>query len=236
MKKLISLFLILCIACMLIPAMADDIDVTGEWYTTMMGVPMTLVLNADGTGSMTVPGQEGEAAATWTLEGDQITITSNDSPASGTATSDSITLAADGMEMIFTREPVEAITVADVKADAAAEEFYGDWTFTYMEAEGLIVDVSAFGLAFPNVRLAEGTVEFVAASEEDFYAAIFNMLGLASTYEDGVLKLASTAENATSNGTIEMLQDGMLKVTLEMDGEAMVLYYSPAGAAEEPAA
>ena len=239
MKKLISLALVLCMACMLIPAAADDIDVTGEWYASMMGIPVAMVLNADGTGVMTVPGQEGDTAATWTLEGDQITITANDSPASGTATADSIILAAGGMEYVFTREPVAAITIADVKADAAAEEFYGDWSIAYMESDGIIMAISELadlGLAFPNIRLAEGTVEFIASSEEDFYSAIFNMMGLVSTYADGALALTSTVEGATSTGSIELLQDGMLKVTLDMDSSPMILYYNPAEAAEEPAA
>ena len=238
MKKLISLVLILCMACMLVPAVADDIDVTGEWYASMMGIPVEMVLNADGTGVMIVSGQ-GETAATWTLEGDQITITANDSPASGTATADSIILAAGGIEYVFTREPVSAITIAEVKADAAAEDFYGDWSIAYMESDGMIMDISQLaelGLAFPNLRLSEGTVEFIASSEEDFYSAIFNMMSLVSTYADGALALASTAECASSTGSIELLQDGMLKVTLDMDSSPMILYYNPAEAAEEPAA
>ena len=103
MKKLISLILILCMACMLIPAMADT-DVTGTWYASMMGIPMTMTLNADGTGTMISPVQGGEAPAAWTMEGDKITITVNDSPATGTVTADAITLEESGMEIVFTRE------------------------------------------------------------------------------------------------------------------------------------
>ena len=35
MKKLISLLLVLCMACMLIPALAEE-AVTGDWYLHIM--------------------------------------------------------------------------------------------------------------------------------------------------------------------------------------------------------
>lgn len=35
MKKLISMILIVCMACMMIPAMAEE-DLTGEWYVKTM--------------------------------------------------------------------------------------------------------------------------------------------------------------------------------------------------------
>jgi len=40
----------------------------------------------------------------------------------------------------------------------------------------------------------------------------------------------------TASGKVEMLADGMVKVTLDNDGSLMVLYYSPVEAAAEPAA
>ena len=86
MKKLISMVLVLCMAATMVSALAET-DVTGEWYGSMMGFSMKMVLNADGTGEMTVVGQ-GTSPATWTMEGDQITITANDSPATGTVTAD----------------------------------------------------------------------------------------------------------------------------------------------------
>ena len=55
MKKLISLVLALCLACMLIPAVAED-DVTGEWYANMSGIAVKFTINADNTFTMEVPG------------------------------------------------------------------------------------------------------------------------------------------------------------------------------------
>ena len=235
MKKLVSLILALAMGCLMIPALAEE-DITGEWYASLGGMVMHMTLNADGTMAMEAPGQEGAAAGTWTREGDQVTLTVDGSPATATVTAEGLSMAEGGMELLFTREKLEPITVAEIKPDAAAEEFYGEWKLTYMEADGMIMDPSVTGMTFPNVKLGEGTVEFIAAGEEDVFALIFGALGLTSTYADGALTLTATTEGVTASGKVEMLADGMIKVTLDNDGSLMVLYYSPVEAAAEPAA
>ena len=235
MKKLISLILALALCCMLVPAMAEE-DITGEWYASFAGIAMTMTINADGTLSMTAPGQEGSAEGIWTLEGDQLTLTVDESPATATVSADGILLSSGGMDMLFTREPVEVPTVGEVKPDAAAEEFYGEWAVAYMEAEGILMDPGAVGMGLPKIVLGEGTIEFIATDETDFMTPIFNALGLVSAYENGALNLTSTTEGITATGKVEMLTDGMIKVSLDNNGNAMVFYYKPAATAEEPAA
>lgn len=240
MKKLISLLLILCMACMMVPAFAEETDLTGDWYASFMGVTMTLTINADGTMSMTAPGEDGamnSQTGTWTREGDTLTLTVQDSPATATITGEELVMSEGGMELRFGREPAAPITVGAPRTDAQAEDFYGEWTVKYTEVMGAVADLSAIGMAFPNLKLGEGTVEFIASSEVDMFASMFNMLALAATFEDGILRMESTAENTSSTCTAELLDDGLLKLTME-DGSStpMVLYYEPAAAAEAPAA
>lgn len=227
MKKLISMVLVLCMAATMVSALAET-DVTGEWYGSMMGFSMKMVLNADGTGEMTVVGQ-GTSPATWTMEGDQITITANDSPATGTVTADGITLSADGMDVVFTREPQgESITLAAEKPDAAAEDFYGDWVLAYIESDGMVADASEASGIFPNIKLAEGSIEFVPSSEMDMFAFIFSMLGLTTSYDNGAMALTATADGANANGKIVMLEDGMIKLSLDSDDSSFTLVYKRA--------
>ncbi|MBR2854872.1 MAG: hypothetical protein IKE81_11155 [Clostridia bacterium] len=235
MKKLISLILILCMACMLIPAMADT-DVTGTWYASMMGIPMTMTLNADGTGTMISPVQGGEAPAAWTMEGDKITITVNDSPATGTVTADAITLEESGMEIVFTRDAVEAITVGEIKAAESVDAFLGKWAVKYMETDGLIMDINALGSVMPDVTIADGAITFVGSSEDDMFAAMYNLLGLVYTFEDGKLAITSSVDGANATGSFELLDDGMIRMTLDSEGNTLIFYYAPADTAEQPAA
>ena len=241
MKKLISLILALALCCMLVSAVADE-EITGAWYAktikagdqeydaAAMGLNMTITLNEDGTAS------SGESTGTWTLEGDQITVTIEGSPATGTVTADTLTLEADGQTLIFTREAPEGITLADAVAAESIEEFYGEYTLAYMDMDGTVVDVALFGGLYPDLKLEEGVIEFVASSDEDLFAALYNVLGLQGEFADGVMNLKSTLEGTEATGTIEKLEDGMIKVTLNSYDTQVIFYYAPAEAAEEPAA
>ena len=105
MKKLFSLILALCMVCTLVPAVAEE-DVTGEWYLKTMkqgeteydagaiSYNITMTLNADGTGTMLSPASEEPTPGSWTLEGDKITVTFEDSPIGGTVADGKITFAA----------------------------------------------------------------------------------------------------------------------------------------------
>lgn len=234
MRKIVALLLALMMSCMLIPVMAED-SITGEWYASFMGVAITLTVNEDGSFQMALPGQD-PTVGTWTLEGDQFTMTADDTPVVGTVTEEGITASDGGMELFFTREPIAEITVSEVKAAETVEEFYGDWAVTYMEADGIILDPAAAGMPFPQMKIGEGVFEFVAASEEDFMASLLNLMGFEATFENGMLNLNPTMEGADTTGTIEMLEDGMVKLTLS-GTSPMILYFSPVVPAEEqPAA
>ena len=231
MKKLVSMILALALCCAIAPSMADG-DLTGEWYASFAGVPMTMTINADGTVTMSSPNKQGSASGTWKLEGDQLSITENGSTTTATVSNEGIKLSSGGMDMLFTREPVAAITVAEVKTDAAAADFQGEWSMTYLEANGVIVDPSAVNMALPNVKIGEGTIEFIPTSDKDMFAGIFNLLGLTCTYADGALTLTATTAGANAEGKVEMLTDGMIKVTLVNDGNPTILYYRSAKTAE----
>ena len=153
MKKLFSLILALCMACMLIPAMAED-SITGEWYASLAGVTMVMNLAEDGTAEMSMPGTENVAAGTWVLDGEKITVTIEDSPAEGTYADGKITLGDEDMTMVFTREMPQGIQIAEVNPAAAAEDFDGTWNIVYIGYNGTVVDASAAGLSM-SVALGE---------------------------------------------------------------------------------
>ena len=53
MKRLTSLVLALLLALtMMVGAFAETADVTGEWYGELLGIQVTLTINADGTYKM----------------------------------------------------------------------------------------------------------------------------------------------------------------------------------------
>ena len=244
MKKLISLILVVLLLCMALPAFAEE-DITGDWYLKTMkmgdqeydaasiGYAVTMTLNADGTMTMAMPGQE-PIAGTWVMEGDKITVTADDSPAEGVVSDGMITLSQEDMEMIFTRDVVEAITLAEVKAAETAEEFYGDWTCVYVEMEGKVIEISVVGMGTPKVIISETGLEFY--DEEDGAMTIMLKINKleAPVFEEGKLtaKAVADAMNTDFSMTAELLEDGMLKLTMVSNDSPMILYFVPTVPAE----
>ena len=211
MKKLFSLILALCMACMLIPAMAED-SITGEWYASLAGVTMVMNLAEDGTAEMSMPGTENVAAGTWVLDGEKITVTIEDSPAEGTY--------ADGK-------------ITEVNPAAAAEDFDGTWNIVYIGYNGTVVDAAAAGQQLPGLVVENSTMKFTG---EGSLAQVFGTNALPLTFADGALSM-SVALGETSYGLkLEMLEDGMLALTASMGETGAIMYFVKDAAEEEPAA
>ena len=88
----------------------------------------------------------------------------------------------------------------------------------------------------PDVTIADGAITFVGSSEDDMFAAMYNLLGLVYTFEDGKLAITSSVDGANATGSFELLDDGMIRMTLDSEGNTLIFYYAPADAAEQPAA
>ncbi len=231
MKKLFSLILVVCMACMMIPAMAED-SVAGEWYASLAGVTMVMNLSEDGTAEMTMPGSENAASGTWVLDGEKITVTIEDSPAEGTYADGKITLGDEDMTMVFTREMPKANEIAEVNTAAAAEDFDGTWDIAYIGYNGTLVDASLAGQALPGLVVENSTMKFTGESS---LAQVFGTNALPLTFADGALSLSVSLGETSYGLKLEMLEDGMLSLTAVMGDTSATMYFVKA-AAEEPAA
>lgn len=250
MKKLISLFLIMCLACMLIPAVAEE-ALTGEWYMKSMkmgeqeydaaalGVNIVMTLSEDGTAAMTMPDSPDPVTGTWTLDGDQITLNvADEAPITGKVTAEAIALEQEGQIMLFTKEAPVAIVVADAKAAESVEDFYGEYSVAYVDMEGRLMDMSSLGYT-TGLVIGDGIFEIKPTNDEDMMALTLGMLALTPAgLEDGVLKVTSATAPESVDGQIELLEDGMIKITTNniTSQSSMLFYFAPAAAAEEPAA
>ena len=243
MKKLFSLILALCMVCMLVPAVAEE-DVTGEWYLKTMkqgeteydagaiGYNITMTLNADGTGTMLSPTSEEPTPGSWTLEGDKITVTFEDSPIGGTVADGKITLSEGEISMVFTREKPEGIKVADVNPAAAAEDFEGTWELAYVGYNGMIIDPSTTGQEMPGLVVENGAMKFTGNSS---MSQAFGTNAIPLTFADGALGMSVSMGETSYGIKLEMLEDGMLALTANMGSTEVYMYFVKA-AAEEPAA
>ncbi len=168
MKKLIALFLILCMACALIPAGAEE-DVTGEWTLYQMGMGgtmfdaktlgMNVVMNlkADGTLEQKgeIQGQNMDGTGTWTLEGNQLTISFGKTPRTYTLADGRLTLEQDGQEAVFVKEIPAAQDEKTEKPKTVAagkeDDFFGSWRLDRMEVLGITLTKDMF----PSLGVSE---------------------------------------------------------------------------------
>lgn len=244
MKKLLSLVLILCMACMLIPAMADE-DISGEWYGSLMGMGVTITLNADTSYAISMSGNVAEEG-TWKVEeGKLITVPANGNPETTFEIQEAALYAnMDGMELTLTRDPANApaaVEIAEAKTDATAEEYYGTWACSAIEVDGMTLDAATYtsvaGSSLPQLKISEGKVEFIG---EDMISSMLNMFTLAPVYADGAINTTASLtlgdQSMAMTVQLQMLQDGQIKAVLSSNDSPMTLYFAPAAAEEEPAA
>ena len=263
MKKLISLILILCMACMLVPAMAED-DILGDWYLTEMvvegmtinpadmGVSQTYTLKDGGVLEVTseMMGEQATQTGTWSQDGSTLTLVVQDQPATATFADGKITIEMDGQTGILTREVPAASEKAKTVAADSEEAFFGNWTMTGMDMMGMYVEkdgLASFGLTGYDVTMTieAGKATCLTISSEGQEAVPSEM---ATEFKDGKLIATfdideETAKAAETIGvslpiscTIELLEDGRLLYSTEVMGMAMGVYMAPAAAAEQPAA
>ena len=155
MKKLISLFLILCMACMLVPALAED-SLVGTWYLkegiekgqtvdiSLFGMSMTFDFREDGTfdAAIAFGGEEEKGSGTWTLDGETVTMTINGQDQVGSFVGGVFNMEMNGATMVFSKEaPAEAAPAAATVEASGEEAFFGTWKIGSVEVMGQNVPV-----------------------------------------------------------------------------------------------
>ena len=251
MKKLISLLLVLCMSILLIPVLAENADIAGEWIGSYAGQAILMTLNADGTFSMS--GTEG----TWVLEGEALSMTAMGETMVFTFTDDVISFSMQDETIDFTRAaaeevtpdeetapveesaPVEEtayteeITFAEVNPDAAAEDFNGEWCIQYIAADDKFA-ANDTGEITADIAIKDGGITFGSGSG---FSEVFGDKALKMEFADGAFTYSRSFFGVSLSFRIEMLQDGMVAVTIDIAGESAILYMVKTDmAAEKPAA
>ena len=246
MKKIFSLVLALCLACMLIPAMAEE-EVTGEWYGDFMGVTCSLVLNEDGTFGLDVAGNA--TSGTWVVEDGALAFTGDDFTGTAAVADGVLTLTdgAVGMSITFGREkPEAAYTPAEPKADATLEEYAGKWGVAYIGMGGRLLDVNAFASMMTSALGADAADVDVTSQMAVDIEGTKIIIGrgtdseqtLEGTFADGKLTAAAPEGTEAAGATLEivLLEDGVLHMSTTVGEQTEDVYLVKVEAAEEPAA
>ena len=220
---------------------AAEEDVTGEWYTNFYGMPITLTLDESGeyTMEMEVVGEEEEEPenGTWEFDGEAV-IMDKGGEAEMSLAYDGETLYAemDGMEMVFSRDPEAAagFVPAEIRTDAAIEEFAGDWTGTELSAFGMTAPLEMMEVEKVELGIKENLVSFTMAG--GFMFGEWELSDLEGELKDGTLNFTVPAADEYSEDTewsARLHEDGMLSLAVTMMEEEIVFYMEPAEKAAE---
>ena len=259
MKKLISVILAFCMAAMLVPALAESADITGEWTADYSGYAVILTLNANGTFSMEVAGMGG-AEGTWALEGEALSLTAEGQTIVYDVKDGKISASQGDETLEFNRAAAEAapaeesapaeeaapaeesapaeektvdVTIAEVNPDAVPEDFNGEWCIQYIAA-GDEFAANDTGEITADIAIKDGGITFGSGSG---FSEVFGDKALKMEFANGAFTYSRDFLVVSFSFEIKMLQDGMAAVSLDIAGENAILYMVKIdAAAEEPAA
>lgn len=224
MKKLFAVALALAMLLSAF-AFAEAADYVGTWYLNgiemdgetyspaSFGMEMYIELREDGTatGSNSMAGEVDVQDGTWTAEGDTVTVTIDDAPTVFTLEDGNLVSASEegDMKMIMGREKseVEAYTPADPKADAALEDYAGNWSAFKLGTDGVYMDCDIIGMDLSAA--IEGTTV-------TFNGFVFSDEAVETTFADGALSFAAEDPEAALIAGIDaqLLEDGNIMLTL----------------------
>lgn len=215
MKKILTAVLaLIMVLSMMLGACAEAAGVTGVWYGDMYGMVATMTINEDGTYSLEMMGESAPGA--WVLEGNQLYMDKG-TETEAVFTYDEAAQTLDWDGMIFGREVIEQWMPAAAKADAAIEEFAGEWVAERVDAFGAILPVADAGIEAKLSIEGSHVVLTMFFVEEEVTEAD-------AVFADGALTQSKENNGETLTYVVSALEDGMLSCTAPMFGETVTFF------------
>ena len=216
MKKHIAIYLALVLALSAVLALAEA-DVSGLWYADLDGAVAELSLNADGTYRLAVPLEE-EKTGTWKLDDGFIYLDGAAEPDLATWANGNLMLG-DHLAF-FTREKPAYYAPADPLPDAPLALFAGYWVCRYVDVNGspVLADYAA-----------DRTDLYIEGSSGILGGPRFGDTQVKFDFSDGAL----TCQHARAQVTLQIQQDGFLRLTLAAPDASQTLYLTSAPTPDE---
>ena len=230
MKKLFALMTVL-VMLLCSAAIAETAEITGEWYMTemnmegmsinpaTMGMDIMMVLNEDGTATLTSVTGEDEPQvqeAAWKQEESGIVLTIEEETTTLTLEDGSLKMALDENNYyLFAREKAEAAPLPTPVAAENEEAFFGTWTMSQIEMGGIMLPASMMGMDAAVMTVEAGKVVVTSGEENTEYT---------SAFADGALTITENIENAEPMSLV-LNDDGSLAMPVAFGEEVMMTVY-----------
>lgn len=213
-------------------ASGTEKNVTGTWYGSSMGIPITMDVMENGTYKVSVDdGNEEEGV--WTVENDEFVMDKDtDYEMSLQFDGDSIFLDdEDGIDFEFEREPAEKET-EEVKKDVKESAFVGVWKADNVDFEGVSSTPDMLGVSNVFAEIKKGKTDFYITGNN--FSTQINLVDMKTTFEDGVLCVDIEEDDVSAEAEVVKISakkenkckfyftdSGVLKMRLCIDGSVM---------------
>lgn len=211
-------------------ASGTEKHVTGTWYSSSMGIPITMDVMENGTYKVSVDdGNEEEGV--WTVENDEFVMDKDtDYEMSLQFDGNSIFLDdEDGIDFEFEREPAEKET-EEVKKDVKESAFIGVWKADNVDFEGISSTPDTLGVSNVFVKIPKGKADFYITGNN--FSTPINLVDMKTTFEDGVLCVDIEEDDASAEAVkistktenkceFYFTDSEALKMRLYIDGSVM---------------
>ena len=211
-------------------AAGTEKHVTGTWYGSSMGIPITMDVMENGTYKVSVDdGNEEEGV--WTVENDEFVMDKDtDYEMSLQFDGNSIFLDdEDGIDFEFEREPAEKET-EEVKKDVKESDFIGAWKADNVDFEGVSSRPDTLGVSNVFAEIKKSKADFYITGNN--FSTPINLIDMKTTFEDGVLRVDIEEDDASEEAVkistktenkCEFYFTGsrVLKMCLYIDGSVM---------------
>lgn len=211
-------------------AAGTEKHVTGTWYGSSMGIPITMDVMENGTYKVSVDdGNEEEGV--WTVENDEFVMDKDtDYEMSLQFDGNSIFLDdEDGIDFEFEREPAEKET-EEVKKDVKESDFIGAWKADNVDFEGVSSTPDTLGVSNVFAEIKKSKADFYITGNN--FSTPINLIDMKTTFEDGILRVDIEEDDASEEAVkistktenkCEFYFTGsrVLKMCLYIDGSVM---------------
>lgn len=211
-------------------AAGTEKHVTGTWYGSSMGIPITMDVMENGTYKVSVDdGNEEEGV--WTVENDEFVMDKDtDYEMSLQFDGDSIFLDdEDGIDFEFEREPAEKET-EEVKKDVKESDFIGAWKADNVDFEGVSSTPDTLGVSNVFAEIKKSKADFYITGNN--FSTPINLIDMKTTFEDGVLRVDIEEDDASEEAVkistktenkceFYFTDSEALKMRLYIDGSVM---------------
>lgn len=251
-KKILSIALAVMMAIPTMPVMAaSDKDVLGDWYANIYGVGIQVTFRKGGSYLISMDGvNNGDPEeGTWKMTGDAITLDEGEEN-SMNLTVKGNSISANNGEFTLSREETEYDGYTPAKVvDADEKDFDGIWKADYVSTGNITAPVDVFGISGVFISVKSGKLELFLNS--DIYEKPLDAEDLTVEFKDNACTFTSEKDeekdaekdaareeetDTSVNGTLQMQEDDIVKMTINTGGSDMVFYLEKSDAVEMKAA